>query len=185
VVGYLMEAGETPCFDCWEEHRGHVHTSSLAAVAAGLRDAGALLGDTAVQAYAVELVARMTGPEHTLAGAFIRFPGDTRVDGSLLWLAVPFAVVGVDDPTYVNTVTHIAQELVAPGGGVRRYLGDTFYGGSEWILLAATYGWVSLAGGDRDTARRMFDWVEASATPEGFLPEQVQDHVQSPYMMDF
>jgi GH15 family glucan-1,4-alpha-glucosidase len=43
VVGYLLAAGHSPCFDCWEEHPGHVHTSSLAAVAAGLRDAGRLL----------------------------------------------------------------------------------------------------------------------------------------------
>ena len=45
VVRYLMGAGETPCYDCWEEYPGLLHTSSLAAVSAGLRDAGALLGE--------------------------------------------------------------------------------------------------------------------------------------------
>jgi hypothetical protein len=100
VVDYLLVAGETPCFDCWEEHPGNVHTSSLAAVAAGLRDAGALLDDPRALAYAEHLTARMTGPDHTLAGTFVRFPGDTRVDGSLLWLAVPFGLIGVDHPTF-------------------------------------------------------------------------------------
>jgi GH15 family glucan-1,4-alpha-glucosidase len=185
VVRYLLEAGETPCFDCWEEHPGKVHTSSLAAVAAGLRDAGALLGDPRAQAYADHLTSRITGPEHTLADAFVRFPGDTRVDGSLLWLAVPFALVEVNHPTFRNTLTRIRQELVVPGGGVRRYLGDTFYGGSEWILLAATYGWVCLAAGESEPARHMLAWIEAAATVEGYLPEQVQDHVQSPYMLGF
>lgn len=185
VIRYLLVAGETPCFDCWEEHPGNVHTSSLAAVGAGLRDVGQLLGDDRAQSYAARLVERITGPDHTLADAFVRFPGDTRVDGSLLWLAVPFGLVDVDDPTYRNTVARIRDELVVPGGGVRRYLGDTFYGGSEWILLAATYGWVALTCGDRDTASRMLGWIESAATSDGYLPEQVQDHVQSPYMLTY
>ena len=185
VIRYLLVTGETPCFDCWEEHPGHVHTSSVAAVAAGLRDAGRLLGDKKAEARAAHLVERITGPDHTLADAFVRFPGDTRVDGSLLWLAVPFGLVDVNDPTYRNTVSRIRDELLVPDGGVRRYLGDTFYGGSEWILLAASLGWVSLALGDRDTATRMLTWIEAAATDDGYLPEQVQDHVQSPYMLAF
>ena len=40
TIRFLVVAAETLCFDYWEEHPGHVHTSSLAAVAAGLRDAG-------------------------------------------------------------------------------------------------------------------------------------------------
>lgn len=123
VIRYLLVAGQTPCFDCWEEHPANVHTSSLAAVAAGLRDAGRMLGHDLAVAAADEITARITGPEHTLGGAFIRFPGDTRVDGSLLWLAVPFGVVEITDPIFVNTVTRIEQELVVPGSGVRRYLG--------------------------------------------------------------
>ncbi len=185
VADYLVVAGETPCFDCWEEHPGNVHTSSLAAVAAGLRDAGRMLGNDHAVAYAAKLVARIVGPEHTLGGSFIRFPGDTRVDGSLLWLAVPFRLVDVADPVFVNTVSRIQQELLVPDGGVRRYLGDTFYGGSEWLLLAASLGWVQKERGDSDTAAAMLAWIEAAATDEGFLPEQVQDHVQSPYMRDF
>ena len=185
VIRYLLVAGQTPCFDCWEEHPGNVHTSSLAAVAAGLRDAGRMLGHDSAIAAADQITARVTGPEHTLGGAFIRFPGDTRVDGSLLWLAVPFGLVEVTDPTFVNTVTRIQQELVVPGGGVRRYLGDTFYGGSEWILLAASLGWVQTQRGDTATGAAMLDWIEAAATVDGMLPEQVQDHVQSPYMLQF
>ena len=129
------------------------------------------------------MIAALTGPEHTLAGAFVRFPGETRVDGSLLWLPVPFGVVAPNDRTFRTTVTRIRDELLVPEGGVRRYLGDTFYGGSEWILLAAAYGCVPLAFEDRATAQQMLTWIEATADPRGQLPEQVQDHVQSPYML--
>ncbi|HET9872272.1 MAG TPA: glycoside hydrolase family 15 protein [Propionibacteriaceae bacterium] len=185
VIRYLIEAGDTPCFDCWEEHPGNLHTSSLAAVAAGLRDAGVMVGSESAINAARRLTERITGPEHTLADAFVRFPGDTRVDGSLLWLAVPFGLVDVNDPVFRNTVTRIEQELVVPDGGVRRYLGDTFYGGSEWILLAASLGWVGLKSGDEALAERMFSWIESAATEDGYLPEQVQDHVQSPHMLAY
>jgi len=30
----------------------------------------------------------------------------------------------------------------------------------------------------------MLDWIEAAAA-DGLLPEQLQDHVQSPYMLEF
>ena len=75
--------------------------------------------------------------------------------------------------------------LLVPGGGLRRYVGDTFDGGSEWILRAATYGWVCLANGQRNVTQQMFAWIENAATPEAHLPEQVQDHVQSPYMLQY
>jgi isomaltose glucohydrolase len=68
---------------------------------------------------------------------------------------------------------------------VRRYLGDTLYGGREWILLAATYGCVALAGSERDDAEQKLTWIEGAATDEGYLPEQVQDHVQSPYTLAY
>jgi len=57
-------------------------------------------------------------------------------------------------------------------------------GGAEWILLAATYGWVMAARGEPDRAREMLSWIQQSATSEGYLPEQLQNHVQSPYMLN-
>lgn len=140
TIRYLLVAGDQPCYDCWEEHPGNRHTSSLAAVAAGLRDAGALVDDPAATAVAEALVGRITGPEHTLAGSFVRYPGDTRVDGSLLWIGVPFDLVDTSSDLYGTTVHRVQEELHLAGGGVRRYQGDTFYGGSEWILLAASLG---------------------------------------------
>ena len=184
VIGYLLGTAEVPCYDCWEEHPGHRHTSTLAAIVAGLRDAGALLDDTDAQARADELHERLLGPEHTLAGALVRFPGDTRVDGSLLWLVTPLALLAPEDPLAVTTTRRIRQELHRPGRGVRRYLGDTFYGGSEWILLAASLGSVALLEGDRQLATDLLAWIQASATADG-LPEQVADDVQSPHMLDW
>ena len=185
TIRYLLAAGDQPCYDCWEEHPGHRHTSTLAAVAAGLRDAGTLVDDPAATAMASRLIERITGPDHTLAGSFIRYPGDTRVDGSLLWIAVPFALIDADTDLYRTTVKRVRQELHQPGGGVRRYQGDTFYGGSQWILLAASLGWSSLALGHREHAETLHAWIEAQADHNGHLPEQIANNVQSPHMLAY
>jgi hypothetical protein len=133
------------------------------------------------------LAARRTDhrTQHTLAGSFIRYPGDTRVDGSLLWIAVPFGLIDANSDLYRTTVDRIRQELYQPGGGVRRYLGDTFYGDSEWILLAASLGWSSLALGDRNLALTVHAWIDAQADDSGYLPEQVANNVQSLHMLGY
>ncbi len=123
TIRYLLVAGEEPCYDCWEEQPGHRHTSSAAAVAAGLRDAGRLVVDPAATSMALALVERITGPDHTLAGSFIRYPGDARVDGSLLWIGVPFGLVDTDSDLYRTTVERVRQELHRSDGAVRRYQG--------------------------------------------------------------
>lgn len=85
----------------------------------------------------------------------------------------------------MTTVHRIRDELYRPSGGVRRYQGDTFYGGSEWIMLAASLGCVAVAQGNLELATGLLAWIEARATPEGHLPEQVADHVQSPHMLRY
>jgi GH15 family glucan-1,4-alpha-glucosidase len=184
-VRYLVAAAEVPCYDCWEEHPGHRHTSTLASVAAGLRDAAALLDDAEAQERAESLQRLMLGPEHTLAGSLTRFPGDTRVDASLLWAIVPYALLPAESDITVTTIRRIRDELQVPAGGVRRYQGDTFYGGAEWILLAASLGSVAIARGDTDLAEQMRAWIEASANAAGHLPEQIADRPQSPHMLAY
>ncbi len=68
---------------------------------------------------------------------------------------------------------------------MRRYQGDTFYGGAEWLLLAGSLGCVAIAQDDSELAEKLLAWIEASATSEGHLPEQVADHVQSPHMLRY
>jgi GH15 family glucan-1,4-alpha-glucosidase len=76
----------------------------------------------------------------------------------------------------------VSDELVGPTGGVRRYLGDTFYGGGEWIVLTAWLAWYRAATGQRDQAARGLAWIQASATPD-LLPEQRTEAAQYPEMV--
>lgn len=118
-------------------------------------------------------------------------------DSSLLWVAVPFGLLPADDPIVEATVALIERDLRggcaaaaaplgatgdgavssapaggAPAGGVRRYAADRFYGGGEWVVLAAWLGWYFCARGHPGRARPLLDWVEAQYDARG-LPEQV------------
>lgn len=154
----------------------------MAAVAAGLRDAGPLIGVSSASTRSDELIDLIISPAHTLAGGLVRYPGDTRVDGSLLWLGPPFNLLPLDGELYRTTYGRIVDELYRPGGGVRRYLGGTFYRGSHWILLATSLGWAAIRRGDHALAQALIAWIESTANDQGHLPEQVADNVQSPHM---
>lgn len=182
AVRYLAALWQSPNYDCWEEFRDRVHTATLAALYGGL---------SAVLAYDSELVPPdlpQTIRAYTLAhgilpgGGLSKFiPPDAApgkaVDASLLWAAVPYNLVAVDDPVFVATLAQIERDLHVPDGGVHRYRDDTYYGGGEWLLLAASLGLVYLELGRLDDARRLRAWVEAQATPEGHMPEQVAHHM--------
>ena len=173
VARYLRAAGHLPCFDCWEEYGDKQHTATIAAVLAGLSAARELLGGDPVPTWPLSIV----------DGSLVKFSGSTQVDGSLLSVALPFGVLSTRDRVMATTVRRIEAELVGPGGGVRRYLGDTYYGGGDWILLTAWLGWYRAACGDLDGAQRARSWIEAAATPDGQLPEQLTGSAQQPDMV--
>lgn len=95
-----------------------------------------------------------------------------EVDGSLLWVALPFRVLDPLDPRMTRTVEKIERDLTR-GGGVRRYATDTYYGGGLWLLLSAWLGWHYCRVGRLAEAASCLDWIEAQADEEGLMPEQV------------
>ena len=179
VADYVAASWRLPCYDYWEESPDRVHTSTLAALAAGLRAAAQALGDDCYDATAAEVMDFITA-RCVSAGAFVKGTADTRVDGSLLSLAVPFGLVPLDDPHFVATLHRIRTELASPSGGIRRYRGDDYYGGSPWLLLTAWLGWCDRLRGDTAGFERARDWVRRQAGPSGSLPEQVVAEPQLP-----
>jgi isomaltose glucohydrolase len=97
-----------------------------------------------------------------------------RLDASLL--ALPLLGRGP------APLAEIEGRLVSPGGGVHRHLEDTYYGGGEWLLLAAMLGLCYAGVGRPDDARATLDWIAEHATADGHLPEQSQDHLLAPDM---
>lgn len=185
LVGrYLAALWQLPSYDAWEEAPEHVHTSTLGAIAAGLRAAAGLDQrlaeqlDPVAEAIVVRLLERAQEVGH-----FTKWEGSQAVDASLLWLGMPYELVPLDHPHYAATVRRIEEELVSPAGGVHRYRRDTYYGGGEWILLTASLGSVYARRDhqdDRSRAERLRAWIEAQADADGSLPEQVAARALDP-----
>lgn len=183
VAAYLRAAWRLECFNCWEEFDSGVHTSTLAAVHRGLVAAARLLADDRWAAVADDVRGFMLSTL-VVDARFGRGVGDDRVDGSLLWLGVPFDVLPLGHPLLEATVERVRRDLTAPGGGVYRYLGDTYYGGGEWLLLTSSLAWHDALTGNAATFERSRAWVRAQARPNGDLPEQVVTAAQDEAMIE-
>lgn len=180
---YVASFWDVPSYDWWEEHPDHRHTSTLAALHAGLRAAARWpMTPVAVREAAdgaADGIRSTVLADARRLGYLPKWLGREAVDASLLACGHPFGLLAVDDPIMVATIGRIETDLVH-GGGVHRYTDDTYYGGGEWLLLAALLGWQYLALGRVDDAHRQLLWVAAHARPDGDLPEQVDDHLLAP-----
>jgi GH15 family glucan-1,4-alpha-glucosidase len=172
---YVAEFWGEPCFDWWEERLG-VHTATLGAAHAALRAGERWLPDGPEIASRIEGVVR----DSCVRGGVLRGSlADDRLDASVLVCAVPFELFEPGDPLFDATVRALEAEGIAHGG-VHRYLRDGYYGGGEWLLLAALLGSYLAAAGREEDAEAQLAWVAAHATPEGDLPEQTAEHVLAP-----
>jgi GH15 family glucan-1,4-alpha-glucosidase len=179
VARYLAASWWMPCYDYWEEYGDRRHTSTLAAIAAGLAAASRMLGNDEYGALSRRISDEMMAGADSETG-FVKGPDDPRVDASLLSLSTPFDLVDARDPRMRATVERIRRDLSSPSGGIRRYVGDTFYGGNPWLMLTAWYGWHQLRSGDDEAARAAAAWVEHRASSVGLLAEQILDEPQAP-----
>jgi GH15 family glucan-1,4-alpha-glucosidase len=180
---YLAAAWRTDCWDCWEERGDGQHASTLAAIAAGLAGAGRLL-DSAEHAKTAALVRASMLDRFVRDGLVRKGARDDRLDASLLWLALPYGILGPDDPVMRGTAEAIRAQLRGSTGGIHRYLGDTYYGGGEWVLLTCWLGWYDAVTGEEAEWATARDWVIKQASAELDLPEQTTGAVQDPSMVE-
>jgi GH15 family glucan-1,4-alpha-glucosidase len=186
TVRYLVTFWAEPCYDWWEEHPEHRHTSTLAALHGGL-DAAARWDflapevRAAAEGVAGEIRERVLdeGVHH---GHLSKWLGGDGLDASLIACATPFRLVAPGEPLMIETVRALEHELAH--GGVHRYSDDTYFGGGEWLLLAAFLGWYYLERGRIAEAGSQLTWVAAQAAPNGDLPEQVSGHLLEPGSYD-
>lgn len=176
---YLAALWRYPNYDLWEEFGDEVHPYTLAAIYAGLRAYVSMGGEPKYE----EVAARIRDfvlEKGTARGRFVKHLSTTAVDASLLGLSVPYGVVEPADDRMRATVEAIERDLRRDEGGVRRYARDSYYGGGEWLLLAAWLGWYYLQVGEKDSAVTLLAWVESQSDDEGNMPEQVPVNLNAP-----
>jgi GH15 family glucan-1,4-alpha-glucosidase len=183
-VDYLNAVGGSACYDWWEEHHEHRHTSTLGAVFAGLvaaagmeeldADRRAAAGDTAERNRAT-VQAEAVAPDWSLT----KWIGSDAVDGSLPACIVPFGLVPAGSPVATATLDRVEAEL-SSGEGMHRFAADVFYGGGQWPLLSCLLGWNRAVAGEPDRALAHLRWAARQAERDGQLPEQVPDHLLHP-----
>ena len=183
LAAYLRAAWPQPNFDCWEEHGDRLHPSTLGAIAAGLRAAADLLQDPS-HGGAADVIASYVLTHGVSDGTFVKHIGSTSVDGNLLWLVHGYDIARADTPLACRTVERVLEDLQDPDGGLRRYRGDTYYGGGSWILLTALLAEVEVQQGRHEAAARRLRWIERQATEDGELPEQTAHHLQAPEYLE-
>jgi len=198
TVRYLASVWCLPNSACWEEHPEYQHPYSLAAVYGGLQAALRLaemgvvdlpleeITDTAravyqfVLQFGVKNGRLMKHIRPVEAGEHDHDDYSEEVDASLLGACTPYGLLSPQDPVWQATLEKIEHDLHRPGGGVYRYLGDTYYGGGEWILLAGWLGWNYVEAGQPGKALQLLEWIEAQADNDGSLPEQTNQHTLAP-----
>ncbi|HSM58191.1 MAG TPA: glycoside hydrolase family 15 protein [Candidatus Sulfomarinibacteraceae bacterium] len=179
AADYLHGLWRQPNYDLWEEFGDQIHPYTLAAIYAGLRAAAALTNQPNYETRALN-VRNFILSEGVRDGHFVKYLGSDAVDASLLGLSVPYAVVDPGDPRVQRTVQRIEAQLRPDGGGVQRYAHDSYYGGGQWLLLAAWLGWYHTCAGDPTRARSLLDWIAAQADAHGHLPEQIPQYLIAP-----
>lgn len=181
---YLVAFWDHPCYDAWEEHGDRVHVSTLAAIGAGLRVAAdwpAIAPDAADAAVTtIGRIQERVRTEGVRNGHLVKWLGGTDLDANLLFCALPYRLLEPEEPLMRATVAGLTASGLVHDGAVHRHLADDFYGGGEWILLAALLGSYHAALGNEDAARAQLRWAAAQADADGNLPEQVSSHLLHP-----
>jgi len=188
---YLAGLWRLPNYDLWEEFGDRVHPYTLAAIYGGLRAHEKISGEASFAPVAARIQEFVLN-EAVCDGVFVKYLdsglaearrlafASKMVDASLLGLAVPYGLAPPQDKRVQATAARIEADLRHNGGGVHRYAEDTYYGGGEWLLLAAWLGWYYCSLGHKARARALLAWVTAQADEHGNLPEQTVDCLIAP-----
>lgn len=182
VANFLLLAWKNPSYDCWEEGGDLLHGSTLLAVAGGLKAAAEITGDVEYLT-GFKQIKEIIERDFVIDGHLIKHMGDPGVDASLAWASLPHDVYESTHPLVIDTLEEIKKQLRNPAGGVKRYLGDTYYGGGDWVLLEGLLAWNEARAGKFDLWAESRQWIASIADSNFLLPEQILDDVQNPTMV--
>jgi GH15 family glucan-1,4-alpha-glucosidase len=175
IVRYLMNFWNEPCYDVWEEDGDKVHLSTLSAIYGGLSHINNHLKEGEISGTLKKIKKYIT--DNFVSDSIYKKTYDpskkqvSGLDSTALTLFFPNNVVDANDPTLGNTVKEMEKKLLA-GGGLKRYKGDSYYGGNPWIVTTGLLALYYIENGKKEKARDLVGWIEDQAQND-MLPEQV------------
>ena len=112
---------------------------------------------------------------------FVRNADDRRLDISILGSVTPFNVFVPKEKRFLTTLERMNMTLRTYTGGYIRYEGDTYNGGyNPWVIANLWMANYYLDAGDKKKAKECYDFVVRTASPYGFLGEQVGNETMQP-----
>jgi len=172
IRDYLISLWRYPCYDCWEENPGYVHTYTLASIFAGLHDLSKLIHDDTSKKVSMEIKNYIL-TNSVRNGHLTKFVGSQEVDANLFGISVPYNLITPDNKVMNKTASMIEKTLESQSFGLHRYSSDKYYGGGLWILLSAWKGWYATKIGKFEVANKALSWIEKQTDENGNLPEQI------------
>jgi GH15 family glucan-1,4-alpha-glucosidase len=181
-----------PSRDLWELETGSSWTYAQGTAIAGLESAATLataLGDSrsaaSYNARAAEMRSALIGKLVTSAGYFARGIKNGKLDArveiaNLALGAGGFGLLPDTAPSLKLLGVEVRTRLMTPGGAVRRYEGDRYYGGQPWPVAAVWVATHELALGNRAKAETLFNMItdQAYATESLMIGEQFEESTQ-------
>jgi hypothetical protein len=178
-----------PSRDLWELEQGSSWTYANGSAVAGLEAAARIGNALGMTADAARYDARAKALRETMAqkliapgGYWARGLKGTKIDerleiGNLALGAGGFGIYQDTDPRLARVGDLVKERLLSPGGGVKRYEGDRYYGGQPWPVAAAWLSMHAEARGDRKLAEAEFASMtrQALTTESRMLGEQFDE----------
>ena len=111
---------------------------------------------------------------------FVRNLKDKKMDISLLGLVYPFKIFKPTEKKIENTIERINMTLRTYTGGYLRYEGDNYINGNPWVISTLWLANYYLDKGQKSEAKKCLEFVVKTATPHGFLAEQIDNSTMKP-----
>ena len=106
---------------------------------------------------------------------------DNKMDVSMIGAVYPFELFGANEKKILNTVEKINLTLRTYTGGYLRFEQDSYIGGKNpWPVSTLWMAMYYLKAGNKKMAEQCFDFVTNSASPLGFIAEQVNNTTMKP-----
>ena len=112
--------------------------------------------------------------------AFVRSIKDNKMDISLLGLVYPFKIFKPTEKKIENTVERMNMTLRTYTGGYLRYEGDNYINGNPWVVSTLWLANYYLDKGQKKEAKKCLEFAVKTATPHGFLAEQIDNTTLTP-----